>query len=175
MLTGGKTEKRNMMTGYAAATSRMELKVMDQQFSSTTARNHSTSAVQKKRRGSQYSIYQYHDAFLVLVRRKPQHFCTWFYFLGYGLLSWAYLGWGSRSKPIPKWIHTCYKSLKMHKNEPKGQCKPQSCSGYARCRYYGPVSGVDKPERSLSCSRSTHQWQGGTIIPGASLRGRKIT
>ena len=48
MLTGGKTEKRNMMTGYAAATSRMELKVMDQQFSSTTARNHSTSAVQKK-------------------------------------------------------------------------------------------------------------------------------
>src|SRR6218665_2700222 len=56
-------------------------------------------------------------------------------------------------------IHTCYKSLKMHKNEPKGQCKPQSCSGYAHCRYYGPVSGVDKPERSLSCSRSTHQWR----------------
>src|SRR6218665_62276 len=100
MLTGGKTEKRNMMTGYAAATSRMELKVMGQQFSSTATRNYSTSAVQKKRRVSQYSIYQYHDAFLVLVRRKSQHFCTWSCFLGYGLLSWAYLGLGS--KPIPK-------------------------------------------------------------------------
>src|SRR6218665_4079832 len=44
-------------------------------------------------------------------------------------------------------------------HEPKGQCKPQSYSGYARCRYYGPVSGVDKPKRSLSCSRSTHQWR----------------
>ena len=48
MLAEDRTEERNVMTDYAAATSRMDLKVMDQQFSNTTARMYSTSAVQKK-------------------------------------------------------------------------------------------------------------------------------
>src|SRR6218665_2880309 len=59
----------------------------------------------------------------------------------------------------------------MHKNEPKGQCKPQSCSGYARCRYYGPVSGVDKPERSLSCSCQHASVAGGYNYPRCIAEG----
>lgn len=58
MLAEDKTEERSVMTDCAAATSRMDLKVMDQTFSNTTARKYSPSAVRKKRGGSYYSIYQ---------------------------------------------------------------------------------------------------------------------
>lgn len=91
MLTEDKTERQNVMTGCAVATSRMDLKVMDQPFSDTTQRMYSPSVVQRERRGSYYSVIsirRYTNVLLAqdnciqvytgqgLGRCKPRHICT---------------------------------------------------------------------------------------------------